>query len=162
MAERKVTTTVEADSITFAFSTGEKDTVKPSDFKPSIQKHLMLHGLRQKLGDSYSGEDADKCHKIFSGVLKALQEERWTVRVAGGGPRISQLADALARVMKKPVDLCIEKIAGMSDEEKLATKKHPDIIVALAAIKLEKAQAEVVASTKAAKDSGKEVAPLSM
>lgn len=162
MAEKKVTTTVEADSITWEFSTGEKVTVKPADFKGGIQKHLLLHGLRQKLGDSYSGEDASKCHAIFSGVLKALKEERWTVRVAGGGPRVSQLADALARVMKQPIELCTTKIASMTDEQKIATKKHPDIIAALAAIKLEKAQAEAVAATKAAKESGKEVAPLTL
>ena len=73
------------DGVTFTFATGETEVVKPADLPAEIQKQLMLHGLSQKLGDSYSGEDADKCHAVFTGVLKNLTEGSWSARSGGGG-----------------------------------------------------------------------------
>ena len=85
MAEKKVSKTVSDTAVTFEFATGEVEEVSPSDLPAEIQKQLILHGLSQKLGDSYSGEDADKCHAIFSGVLKNLVEGNWSARSGGGG-----------------------------------------------------------------------------
>ena len=146
MAERKVTKSVdsEAGTITFEFeATGETEVVKVADFPNEIQAELMLHGASQKLGDSYSGEDADKCHAIFSGVLKNLIEGNLSARSGGGGaPRISQLAEAVARVSGSDVADVIEQLAGMDDETKKGVRAHPQIQAALAEIKLEKAQAD--------------------
>jgi hypothetical protein len=126
-----------------------------SKFTGEIQKQLMLHGASQKLGDSYSGEDADKCHAIFVGVLKNLQDGNWSARAGGGGgsPRISQLAEALSRAANETVEACVAKLSEMSDDEKKAVKAHPAIAAALAAIKLEKAQAEAARLASEAGDS---------
>lgn len=145
MAEKKVSKTINEDgTLSFEFATGEVVDVNPGDFSNEIQKQLLIHGVSQKLGDSYSGEDADKCHVIFSGVLKNLTEGNWSARAGGGGgARISQLAEALSRASDgETVETCVETLSSMSDEEKAAVKKHPAVQAALAEIKLEKAQAE--------------------
>ena len=158
MAEKKVAKTVGESSVTFEFATGETVEVNPGEFPAEIQRQLMLHGVSQKLGDSYSGEDADKCHSIFAGVLKNLQEGNWTARSGGGGsPRISQLAEALSRATNQPVEACVEKLAAMDDETKKAVRNHAQVKAALAEIKLEKAQADAKA---AAEEAGGDVAPL--
>jgi hypothetical protein len=145
MADRKVTKTVddEKGTITFEFATGETEVVDVSKFGAPIQKNLLLHGASQKLGDSYSGEDADKCHAIFMGTLKNLEDGNWSIRTGGGGAqRISQLAEALSRAAGEPVEACVAKLATMDDDEKKAVKAHPAIAAALAEIKLEKAKAD--------------------
>lgn len=144
MADRKVSKTVDVDTgtITFVFATGEEETVDVTKLPAETQKQLMLHGASQKLGDSYSGEDADKCHTILMGVLKNLQEGTWSARAGGGGgsPRISQLAEALHIVTGQPVEDMVEKLSAMDDETKKGVRAHPQVQAALAQIKLEKAQ----------------------
>lgn len=143
MGERKVSKTVTDEGVKFEFATGEVVEVKCGDFKGDIQKQLMLHGLSQKLGDSYSGEDSDKCHTIFQGVLKNLSEGNWSARAGGGGAgRISQLAAALARAAGEPIEKCVEKLSEMDDATKKTVREHPAVQAALAEIKLEKAQAD--------------------
>lgn len=145
MADKKVTKTINDDgSLTFEFATGETETVNPGDFSNEIQKQLLIHGTSQKLGDSYSGEDADKCFTIFSGVLTNLTDGNWSARAGGGGgARISQLAEALSRASDgETVETCVMTLSAMSDEEKAAVKKHPAVQAAIAELKLEKAQAE--------------------
>ena len=144
MADRKVTKEVDVDKgeIKFVFATGEEETVDVSSLPADTQKQLMLHGASQKLGDSYSGEDADKCHTIFMGVLKNLQDGNWSARSGGGAPRISQLAEALSRAAGESVEDCVEKLSAMDDDTKKAVRAHPAVQAALAEIKLEKAQAD--------------------
>lgn len=146
MADRKVTKTVddEKGTITFEFASGETEVVDVTKLSADIQKQLMLHGGSQKLGDSYSGEDADKCHTIFMGVLKNLTEGNWSARSGGGGsPRISQLAEALSRSVEGlSVDDAVAKLSEMDDDTKKQVRAHPAVQAALAEIKLEKATAE--------------------
>lgn len=126
--------------------------VSPKDFTPEIQRQLMIHGLSQKLGDSYAGEDADKCHAIFTGTLKSLTDGTWSSRSGGGGgPRISQLAEAFSRAVGQPVEACVSKLAEMTDDQKAAVRKHPQVVSALAEIKLEKAKADAKKAKEASK-----------
>jgi len=161
MAEKKVSKAVSDTAVTFEFATGEVVEVSPKDFSGDIQKQLMLHGLSQKLGDSYSGEDADKCHSIFTGVLVNLNEGNWSARAGGGGsPRISQLAEALALETGETVEKCVEILSAMDDDKKKAVRVHPAIQVQLSQIKLKKAAAD--AEKLKAELGGKEVAPLTL
>jgi len=153
MADRKVTKTVEDDGVSFEFATGETVKVSPGDFSAEIQKQLMLHGLSQKLGDSYSGEDADKCHGIMAGVVKTLEDGNWSVRNGGGSsPRISQLADALSRATGQDVADCVAKLSAMDNDSKKAVRAHPQVVAALSAIKVEKAQADAAKAAEAVGD----------
>lgn len=161
MADRKVTKSVddEKGTIEFVFATGETETVDVSKLPADIQKQLLLHGASQKLGDSYSGEDADKCHTIFSGVLKNLVDGNWSARSGGGGAtRISQLAEALAKAAGETVEACVAKLSEMDEDTKKQIKAHPAVQAALAEIKLAKATAEA----KKLKDELGDVEPLKL
>lgn len=147
MAERKVTKEVTDSSVKFKFATGEEVEVKPSDFPKEIQRALMLNGISQKLGDSYAGEDADKCYPIFNAVLDALKEGKWSRSGGGGGgARVSQIVEALARAAGVSVEEAIQKYATLSDEEKKGVRALPAVKKALNEIKLEKIQKELEAS----------------
>ena len=160
MADRKVTKTVGEASVTFDFATGESVEVKPADLSKDLQRQLMLHGLSQKLGDSYSGEDADKCFTIFTGVLKNLEDGEWSARSGGGGaPRISQLAEALSVAAGETVEKCVEKLSEMSDADKKTVRDHPQVQAALADIKLRKATEE---AAKRKAELGDDVAPITL
>lgn len=161
MAEKKVSKTINEDgSLTFEFATGEVEKINPGDFSNDIQKQLLIHGSSQKLGDSYSGEDADKCHTVFMGVLKNLTDGNWSARAGGGSaPRISQLAEALSRETDESVEKCVEILSAMTDDKKKAVRAHPSIQVRLSEIKLEKAAAD---AKKLKAELGDDVAPLSL
>lgn len=161
MADKKVTKLINEDgSLTFEFATGEVETVKPGDFDNEIQKQLLIHGASQKLGDSYSGEDADKCHAVFVGVLKNLTSGNWSARSGGGSsPRISQLAEALSRETGEDLAKCVETLAAMDDDQKKGVRGHPAIQVQLGQIKLEKAQAD---AKKLKDELGDNVEPLKL
>lgn len=155
MAERKVSKTVREDlsGVDFEFHDGAVMEVNVADLPADIVKQLVVHGVSQKIGDSYAGEDAENCMTIAQATLKNLLDGNWSTRTGGGGPRISQLAEALARCTGQEVSACVAKIAEMSDDDKKAVRAHPKVQAALAEIKLEKAQAD---AAKAAETAGEE------
>jgi hypothetical protein len=156
MAEKKVTKSIAEDNsgVGFTFADGSVLTANLSELSDEMRTQLALHGLSQKIGDSYAGEDAENCETIAGKVWEQLVEGNWSVRTGGGaGPRISQLAEALSRATEESVQDCVAKIADMDDETKKSVRSHPTIKAHLAQIKLEKAEAE---ATKATLDSAGE------
>lgn len=152
--ERKVSKTVREDKsgVDFEFADGSTLAANVADLPDDIKDHLIIHGLSQKIGDSYSGEDAENCFTIADTVYKALTEGKWSTRTGGsGGPRISQLAEALSRATGQDVADCVALIADMSDEEKAGLRAADQIKAKIAEIKLEKAQAD---AEKAKADAG--------
>lgn len=143
MAERKVTKEVTETGVDFTFADGSVMSANLSELSEDMVTKLALHGLSQKVGDSYSGEDAANCQTIAEKTFETLQKGEWSSRSGGGaGPRISQLAEALARVTGKEVQECVAKIAEMDDDQKKDLRAHPQIKATIAEIKLEKAQAD--------------------
>ena len=143
--EKKVSKNIREDlsGVDFEFADGSELAVDVKDLPEDIQKHLLLHGVSQKIGDSYSGENAENCFTIAESVLKSLKDGNWSTRSGGaGGPRISQLAEALSRATGEEVSDCVAKIAEMSDEEKAGLRAHSTIKAKIAEIKLEKARAD--------------------
>lgn len=150
--EKKVSKTVREDKsgIDFEFADGSTLEVNVADIPEDIKQHLVIHGLSQKIGDSYSGENAENCFTIADTVYKSLKEGKWSARTGGaGGPRISQLAEALSRATGQDVSECVSKIAEMTDEEKAGLRAHETIKAKIAEIKLEKAQADAEAAQAA-------------
>lgn len=128
--------------VTFTFEEGgETLEIRPDDFKPEIQAALLAHGIGQKIGDAYAGVDAGQAYVAAKAVYDSLVEGKWSQRGEGSsGPRVSQLAEALAAVSGHSLDECVAKIATMDDDGKKALRGHPQVVQALAQIKLEKAQ----------------------
>ncbi len=112
----------------------------------AVRERLALHGASQKIGDSYAsaGAEADPLAAAKLAVKETIAQlyaGTWRVN-AGGGPRVNDLAVALARVTGQPLegeDGTIADVATMSDEDKKVLRAKPKIKAALAQIAAEKA-----------------------
>jgi hypothetical protein len=130
-------------------------TISLSDLSPEIVTRLALHGLSQKIGDSYAGAAAEPNPTKYSfeqieDVIGQLKRGEWRV-TAAGGPKATLLAKAIARVTGRDLDDVVEMLEGLDDDDttdpagkvvpgKKSLQKHPAIVQAKADIKLEEAQ----------------------
>lgn len=156
-AEKKI----EGDVLTVTFlETNEELTVNINDIPAETISRLAMHGLSQKIGDSYAGADAAESFARANGVASDLKDGNWSTRVAASGPRTTQLAEALAAATGKPLEEAAAKLEEMDDEGKKNLRAHPQIKVELANIKAKKAAdaaAKAVAETE-----GSDIAPLTL
>lgn len=150
MAEKKASKTIEGDVITIAFSTGETLVTDLGQIPQDIQHRLAMHGLSQKLGDSYAGADDEERFGKADGVAKDLLDGNWSTRVAAGSPRTTQLAEALAAATQKTIEEAITKLEEMEDDAKKQLRKHPLIVQELSKIKAKKATEDAEKAAKAA------------
>ena len=155
MAERKVTKETTDTGVAFTFHDGATLEANLDALSPEMITKLAIHGLSQKVGDSYSGEDAANCQTIAESVFKTLVDGEWSTRSGGGGgPRISQLAEALAMATGKEIQECVAAIAEMDDDTKKDLRAHPAIKANIAEIKLAKAQEEAAKAAAGADEEG--------
>lgn len=102
--------TVDTDNLTLTFQFKDRPvkTVALDDLTLDIQKRLALHGLGQKLGDSYSGaktqaeeegrDAAEVAFENFNDTLDQLLAGEWAVRAAGESRAANDLVAAMNRV----------------------------------------------------------------
>lgn len=145
--EKKASVSVEDTVITFDFEqAGEQLSIDVAALNDETKTRGLLHGIRQKIQDSYAGVDGDKAHVAAGAVIDAIMSGSWTQRTegsGGGAARTSMLAEALARATGQDLDACIAKLSTMEDEQKKAVRAHPAVKKAMSEIKLERAQAEL-------------------
>jgi hypothetical protein len=147
MSERKKVASKEVteSGVEITFSNEETLSVGLSDLSEEIVKQLALHGLSQKLGDSYAGSkgDAGEAVKMARAVADRLKSGEWTAKreSSGGTGRVTDLARALAEVAGKEIVEAVAVLDGMEKGEKLALRKHARIAAVLARMAMEKAQA---------------------
>lgn len=130
---------------------------------------LAIHGASQKIGDSYAGvaKESDPLAMAKANVKDTIAQiyaGTWRVNSTGGGPRVNDLAVAMARVTGEPLegeDGTVAYVAAMSDDDKKAMRKKPKIAAALAAIAAEKAaeRAKKLAEAAAKADEATAEAP---
>lgn len=134
--------------VTIEFVDGEALSVTLAGLSDEIITHLALHGLSQKLGDSYSGEqDAAVARAKASGVAERLVNGDWrSVREGGGGGRITDLAQALASALGKTIEEAVAVIGEMDKGQKSGLRKHPKIRAELAQIAAARAAAAAEAA----------------
>lgn len=144
--------------IIFRFDDHKDDAPSEQVFELSkcnaeITERLAIHGAGQKIGDSYASAASQTDPLAFAkaqvqDLIKQLYapehggESVWRSNAGSSGPRVNDLAVALARVSGEPLegeDGTIALVAAMSDEEKKTYRNKPKIKAALAAIAAEKA-----------------------
>ena len=132
-------------TLAFQFANGQEVVVNPETLPLEIQTAAMLHGLSQKLGDSYANAqgDVEWAYNQFLEVFQNIQAGDWNRKATGDG---GMLADAIAEVQGIPRDEVVEKLRDMDDETKSKLRKHPQIAAKLAAIKLERAEKKAAQS----------------
>ena len=140
----KKITDVEAGTVTFQFTDESELVVSLADYSEDTVARAALHGLSQKVGDSYSGAESVKAaRESAEATIENLKEGNWnTVREGSSTPRVGALAAALARATGKTVEEATEVINMMDDDQKKALRVHPQVKAASAAIRSEKAAAD--------------------
>lgn len=134
-----------AVALVISFANGKELVVEPKSFNQSISTCLLLHGISQKLGDSYaSTSDADEAYDKAANLFEALSGEdgEWLQRGEAAGPRVTVLAEAVARAKpeKYPtVESAVEMLAAKSKDEKKAIAANKVIAAAMAEISAERA-----------------------
>lgn len=136
--------------VRFEFADGEflqctLDKIVSAD----VMGRLALHGISQKVGDSYAGAESVKEARLLAeGVWRNLVSGLWVVKATRGG----KIVEALHRVTGQPIDVCLDKFAGMDEAAKKNLRKHPAIKKALAEIEAERAAAVAEAAANSGED----------
>lgn len=151
----------DAQTIAFQFGDAGEVTVAMADLKPEIVAKLAVHGLSQKLGDSYAGaakatESLDMTADEYAknqveAVFKQLTEGEWSTRTPGG-PRITDLVQAFADTTGYPVEDVAEQAQDWTKEEKDAIRKHPQVKARLSEIRAERQAAKAAKDAAAAEN----------
>lgn len=130
-----------AKGITFAFTGGHTLECPIAQLPEHIITQLAIHGLSQKIGDSYAGVKGDVNEAIANAesVWECLLGGSFNQKQTGTG---GMLAQAISDVMSIPLDVARTKLAEMDDKTKAKVKKHPDVKGRMAELQLERAQAE--------------------
>lgn len=134
--------TVGTDRVTFAFVNGETVTANIEDLPEDMVKRLAIHGLSQKVGDSYaSAETIEEAISSANAVLNNLASNVWATKSVRGG----KIVEALVAFSGKPYEECLTVYAKMDDKAKAVLRKHPSIKMELAKIEAKRAEATAAA-----------------
>jgi len=132
---------------------------------PEILVQTALHGISQKIGDSYAGAAKDGPEVGLEPVLYAkaqiesmiqqIYNEKWyAVRQAGGGAQNTILVRAYAQATGKTLEEALDFVEPLSDDEKKQLQKLPKIAAAIAGIRAEAAVAKAKALAEKAAAAG--------
>lgn len=117
----------------------ELDTSKCSD---EIRTLLMLHGASQKIGDSYAGVKGNFGEGINNAkaVVQQLLAGEWKATGEERGPRLQELAEAIARIKGAPVEAALKAVEAATDEQRASWRSNAQVKAAIAQGRAEKAQ----------------------
>lgn len=142
---RIATKSVGIDRVVFTFLNGYEIQAVLTDFSEAMVIKLALHGLSQKVGDSYaSAESIDEAIISANAVVQNLEADAWSTKVSRGG----KIVEALAAFSGKPLNECLEVYSKMDDKAKAVLRKHPSIKLELATIEARRAKAAAEAVTE--------------
>ena len=146
----------EAVALLLKFSNGEEIRVDRDKVPANVASAAMLHGLSQKIGDTYAGAEniADAVEKAGAMAERLLNGE-WLRPRESVGPRIGLLVEAVvaaktAAGMEADAEKIAENLKGNADLRKNALN-NPQIKAEYDRIKAERAQAAAKASAKEAR-----------
>jgi hypothetical protein len=114
---------------------------------PDIREQLMLHGLKQKVGDAAAlgaGSSDDKKLEAMRAVWEMLCEGEWSKRTPGTGSEESITVEAMARATGATLQQAREVFEGLDKKAQAAMRKS--LAVEIAAIQAERAEKVKVGS----------------
>ncbi len=144
------TKTLTDNGIRFQFVDGKTVDVDMSQFDSGIIQRATIHGLSQKLGDSYAAaQNTAEAHEKFDATLKGLLSGQWTTaRTSGSSILISAVAEATGESAEEAARV----VAGMDKDEVAKVKKNARVAAILARYdaerKAKKAEAAAAALTE--------------
>ena len=148
----KITTDVEKNFLSFGFTDGETVNIKPSDFNQDVLKHAMLAGLKVTLSGAYNKVTTPaEAMKALNERIVNLKEGKWSTRGAGG-PKITDLAKAVAIVLAITPEAARESLATMGKEKNLGVRANAKVQLQIKNIQEARAKAGRKDLEKAASD----------
>ena len=124
--------------VRFEFVDGEFLQCDAKEISGDIMTRLVLHGISQKVGDSYAGaESITEARMMAEGVWRNLVSGVWALKALRGG----KIVEALHRITGQDFEACLEKWSGMDEVAQKALRKHPDIKRVMAEMEAERARA---------------------
>ncbi len=133
----------ETGTVSIAFTNGTSLSAALSELSEGIVQRLALHGLSQKLGDSYASVKGDVGAAVAKAqdVLDRLMAGEWAGAGSGGGMQLGELSEAIARIKNVPLERATAAVAGAPKEKITAWRANAKIKQVIAEIRLEKAKA---------------------
>jgi hypothetical protein len=123
------------NGVTFQFIDGESVEVSFKELSADIIHNLAIHGLSQKLGDSYaSAESVDEARASLIAVWENLKSGEWNAKVSRGG----KIVEAMVRATGETYDRCLEAFQKLDEAAKKELRKRPQIKLAMAEIEMER------------------------
>ena len=151
---KKADILIEGTVLSIDFTDAGAVSVDASSLSAEVQQNLMLHGLKQKVCDSFSGTRGQEAEEIAKRVIEQLAAGNWTVaRSSGEGtPRVTLLAEAIAAISGQDLAEVTAKLSTMaeSDEGKAQLKllrNDSAVKQSIAKIKLDRASKEAKGAT---------------
>lgn len=120
----------------------------------AVLTHLALHGLSQKLGDTYAGVKGDwaEGRARLVDALERLKKGEWTKAREAGGPSTALVVEAIARLKGKDTSEVQEVWNGLGDEVKKGIRAKEDVKAMVATISAERAQARAAKAKEGSED----------
>lgn len=145
--EAKIKYDVTGDVITLTFPRegGKTVTFDTAKANPEMRAKAMLHGFKQKLGDSAAGSEAG--YADVQAVADRLLEGEWGKEREGGERRPTVILEALQRwFARKGRELTMPEVEakweGMGPDLQKKVRKSKDLIPIIADIRAERAKAK--------------------
>lgn len=130
----------------FAFGNGTTLECDSNAIPEETRKQLMLHGISQKVGDSFAGVKGDFAQGIGNAqdVIDQLKAGVWKAdREGDARPRLAELAEAIARIKQVPLEAATAAVEKGTDEQRKQWRSNAKVKAVIATIRAEKAAAEL-------------------
>lgn len=135
--KKSISKTVSDTSVQFDFNGEKLLECKLSELSDEIINRLALHGLSQKVGDSYaSHEGMSDAHAKASGVFESLKAGQWNAGRTGNG---GDLVEAIMELTGKSRDDAATLLADMDSDKRKELRKDKRVAAILARMKADRA-----------------------
>ena len=137
VSKAKKTVDAEQRTVTFEFPDGGRFVAELDKMNDYMRTRLALHGIAQKLGDTYAGE-VESPEAEVRGMFEELVAGEWSQR-RPGEPRLGLIIEALSRMEDVTIDEAKEFWDTLSDEEKKTLRGDATVKAEVAKIAAERA-----------------------
>lgn len=137
--------------VRFNFTDGSEQILDTNALAADMQMRLRVHGALQKIGDSYAGVKGNvaEAKQNVEDMISQLTSGAWKGERGDAGPRLGELAEAIAEIKGAPLEAvkaAVEKAAKESPEQVKAWRTNAKVKATIAAIRARNAQKELEAA----------------
>lgn len=128
--------------VDFTFGNGKTLQIDSNALSEDMRKQCMLHGISQKVGDSFAGVKGnfaegvqnaqDTIEQLMAGIWKAARDD-------DAKPRLAELAEAISRIKTVPLEAATKAVEAGTEDQRKAWRANAKVKATIAQIRAEKA-----------------------